>query len=54
MNFRNKFEGGFIADIQLQDIYGLTPEVIEKITEQFTVKTPRKINKLNLNTVVKY
>lgn len=51
VNFRNKFEGGFIADIQLQDIYGLTPEVIEKITEQFTVKTPRKINKLNLNTV---
>ena len=42
--------GGFIADVQLQDVYGLSPEVIEKITQQFTVKTPRKISKINLNT----
>lgn len=50
INLRNKFPGGFIADAQLQDVYGLTPEVIEKITNQFTVKTPRLIQKLKLNT----
>ena len=49
VKFRNKFTGGFIADVQLQDVYGLTPEVIEKITNQFTVKTPRSIKKININ-----
>ena len=36
--------------MQLQDVNGLTPEVIEKITDEFTVKTPRAIEKINLNT----
>lgn len=50
IKFRNTFKDGFIADIQLQDIYGLTPEVIESITNDFTIKTPRAIQKINLNT----
>ncbi|MFC4721551.1 ComEA family DNA-binding protein [Geojedonia litorea] len=50
IKYRNKFNGGFIADIQLYDIYGLSPEVIERILNEFTVKTPRSIEKLNLNT----
>ncbi len=50
IKFRNKFVDGFIADVQLQDVYGLTPEVIEKVTNQFTVKSPRVINKININT----
>ncbi|NNK81644.1 MAG: helix-hairpin-helix domain-containing protein [Flavobacteriaceae bacterium] len=50
IRYRDKFPGGFIADVQLQDVYGLKPEVIEAIKKQFTVKTPRKINKINLNT----
>jgi len=50
IKLRSKFIGGFMADIQLQDVYGLTPEVIEKITNEFTVKTPRQIEKINLNT----
>ncbi|NMH88040.1 ComEA family DNA-binding protein [Flavivirga algicola] len=49
IRFRNKFIGGFIDDVQLQDVYGLTPEVIERITNNFTVKTPRKIHKININ-----
>jgi competence protein ComEA len=49
IKFRNKFQGGFIADIQLQDVYGLTPEVIEKVTNEFTVKTPRQVLKININ-----
>ena len=50
IRYRNKFVGGFIADVQLQDVYGLTPEVIERVTNEFTVKTPRVIQKINLNT----
>ena len=50
IKFRDGFKGGFIADVQLRDIYGLTPEVLDRITNQFTVKTPRQITKLNLNT----
>ena len=50
IKYRNKFVGGFIADVQLQDVYGLTSEVIERVTNEFTVKTPRVIQKINLNT----
>ncbi|MBD0824337.1 ComEA family DNA-binding protein [Aestuariibaculum marinum] len=49
VKFRNKFPGGFIADIQLQDVYGLTPEVIQRVCMDFTVKTPRQIEKIALN-----
>lgn len=49
VKFRSKFSGGFIADIQLQDVYGLSPEVIERVFNQFTVKTPRLVNKINVN-----
>jgi len=51
IKFRNSFDGGFISDIQLQDVYGLTPEVIENIKKKFTVKTPRKVIKFDLNTI---
>lgn len=50
IRLRNKFVGGFIADVQLQDVYGLSPEVMERITNDFTVKTPRVVQKINLNT----
>lgn len=50
VKLRDKFIGGFIADVQLQDVNGLTPELIEKITNEFTVKTPRQVQKINLNT----
>ncbi|KAA5824035.1 helix-hairpin-helix domain-containing protein [Algibacter amylolyticus] len=50
IKYRNKSVGGFITDIQLHDVYGLTPEVIQNITNQFTVKTPKAIKKLNINT----
>ena len=50
IKYRNKFIGGFIADVQLTDIYGLSPDVILRITDQFTVKTPRVIQKININS----
>lgn len=49
IKFRNKFAGGFISIIQLQDIYGLSPEVIERINADFSVKTPRNFTKIILN-----
>ncbi|WP_308990833.1 helix-hairpin-helix domain-containing protein [Mariniflexile litorale] len=49
IKFRNKFPGGFIDIIQLQDVYGLTPEVLERINEGFAVKSPRTITKIILN-----
>lgn len=50
VKFRNKHMGGFVADVQLNDVYGLTPEVVERIKEQFTVKTPSPVKKINLNS----
>jgi DNA uptake protein ComE-like DNA-binding protein len=53
VNYRSKFKGGFIADVQLRDVYGLKPEVIERVINEFTVKTPRQIEKINLNTATR-
>lgn len=49
INYRQK-HNGFIADIELNEIYGLSPEVIENIKQHFTVKTPKPILTHNLNT----
>ncbi|WP_194765880.1 ComEA family DNA-binding protein [Tamlana sp. I1] len=50
IKYRNTFVGGFISDVQLEEVYGLSPEVIQKITNTFTVKTPKIIQKIDLNT----
>ncbi len=50
IRYRDAFDGGFISEIQLYDIQGLKPDVIENILKEFTVKTPRQIKKINLNT----
>ncbi|MBP0905100.1 ComEA family DNA-binding protein [Mariniflexile gromovii] len=49
IKLRNSFPGGFIDMVQLQDVYGLKPEVIEKISEDFAIKTPRTIKIIILN-----
>jgi competence protein ComEA len=49
IKYREKHRGGFIADVQLSEIWGLEPEVIERIKNSFTVKTPRAIKTFNLN-----
>jgi competence protein ComEA len=49
IKFRNKFKGGFIADIQIHDVYGISPEVLERLLNEFTVKTPKVVDKINLN-----
>ena len=50
IKYRDKYKGGFISDVQLSEVYGLSPEVIERIKNDFTVKTPRAIKTYNLNT----
>lgn len=51
IKYRAAFDGGFISDIQLEDVYGLSPEVIEELKAKFTVKTPRVITKQDLNII---
>jgi competence protein ComEA len=46
--YRSKL-GGFTDDIQLYFVYGLEASVVEKLLEQFTVKTPKEIMKININ-----
>lgn len=52
IKYRNKHQS-FIADVQLQEVYGLSIEVIERIKQDFTVKTPKVIKTVNLNTATK-
>ncbi len=53
INKRNQFDGGFASDVELQEVYGLKPDVIENITNKFTVKTPRSIQRIKLNTATR-
>lgn len=53
INYRNTYKGGFADLIELQDIYGLTPQVITNIKRVFKIKNPRKLQKLNLNTATR-
>jgi DNA uptake protein ComE-like DNA-binding protein len=41
--------GGFVSMEQLQDIWGLQPEVIEKLKTSFVVKTTSNLKKININ-----
>ncbi|WP_300027660.1 helix-hairpin-helix domain-containing protein [uncultured Maribacter sp.] len=42
--------GGFLIDDQLNDVYGLEPEVVERALERFKVLTKPNIIKINVNT----
>ncbi|SFN95395.1 competence protein ComEA helix-hairpin-helix repeat region [Bizionia echini] len=53
VSYREKIGGQFIADVELTQVYGLSPEVIENVLEQFTVKTPKPITRYNINTATR-
>ena len=53
VNYRDKFSGGFHSEIELSEIYGLAPEIIKNIMDEFAVKSPRKIQTYNLNTATR-
>ncbi len=48
VKFRNRL-GGFVNNDQLKDVYGLEPEVVERMLEKFDVISIPSINKINLN-----
>jgi DNA uptake protein ComE-like DNA-binding protein len=45
---KNKF-GGFVNMMQINDIYGLSPELIEKINQSFKIFNQPNIKKININ-----
>jgi DNA uptake protein ComE-like DNA-binding protein len=47
--YREKL-GGFSHDSQLYDVYGLNADVVKRTLNIFTVKTPKEIVKININT----
>jgi DNA uptake protein ComE-like DNA-binding protein len=53
IEYRNRLDGGFASEVELQEVYGLKPDVIKNIKDKFTVKTPRPIVKVNLNTATR-
>ncbi len=47
--YRNKL-GGFSSDVQLFQVYGLQEDVVKRALNLFTVKTPKEITKMDINT----
>ena len=43
--------GGFLSTSQLQDVYGLSPEVIERIKERFQIQSRPDIKIKNINSI---
>lgn len=46
---KEKF-GGFVSMEQMQDVWGLSPEVIEKLTISFSIKSIPDVKKINVNS----
>lgn len=49
IKFRDRL-GGFLIEDQLYDVYGLKPEVAQKVLMKFKVQTKPEIVKINVNT----
>lgn len=49
VNYRESI-GGFNHEIQLNDVYGLSPEVVERISRRFTVEEP-VVKKQDVNSI---
>ena len=44
---------GFVAIVELNEIYGLSPEVIVRLKERCIIKTPKKVKTFNINTATR-
>ena len=53
IKFRDRL-GGFLSDDQLNDVYGLDAEVVERTLERFRVRQKPNIQKINVNTASAY
>ncbi|KGK29492.1 MULTISPECIES: ComEA family DNA-binding protein [Cellulophaga] len=49
VKFRDRL-GGFVDDVQVSEVYGLEPAVVQRITKKFKVLAPPEISKININT----
>ncbi|MEZ4875049.1 MAG: helix-hairpin-helix domain-containing protein [Flavobacteriaceae bacterium] len=49
VDYRDKL-GGFTNDVQLYFVYGLDPATVQKLLQEFTVKSPKEIKKMNINS----
>nr|WP_299388258.1 helix-hairpin-helix domain-containing protein [Allomuricauda sp.] len=49
IKFRDRL-GGFMVDAQLQDVYGLDQEVVDRTLKRFRVLNPPSVDKININT----
>jgi DNA uptake protein ComE-like DNA-binding protein len=52
ISYRDK-QNGFASIIELNEVYGLSPETIQELKKTFSLKTPKAINKIKLNTATK-
>ena len=52
IKYRTK-QNGFVSIIELNQVYGLKPETIVELKKSFSLKTPKAINTINLNTASK-
>ncbi|RCT56353.1 helix-hairpin-helix domain-containing protein [Winogradskyella sp. KYW1333] len=53
VQYRNRLTGGFHSMVELSEVYGLTPVVIDNVKKEFAVKSPREIKIYNLNTATR-
>ena len=51
IKYRDRTLQGFSSDAQLASVWGVDSAVIARTLNRFTVKTPKLINKMNVNTV---
>ena len=49
IEYRDQWDGGFAADIELTVVRGLKDSIFLSVLDRFTVKTPRKIIKIDIN-----
>ena len=49
IKFRDRL-GGFLEDDQLNDVYGLEPEVVSRTLEQYTVLNRPEVIRININS----
>lgn len=52
VKFRNRL-GGFLVNEQLFDVYGLKPDVANRVLERFQVQNPPQVTPININTATK-
>jgi DNA uptake protein ComE-like DNA-binding protein len=49
IDYRSRL-GGFTSNIQLYHVYGLDDGTIDRLLNEFTVKTPKSVSKMNVNS----